>query len=123
MRQAVKVQTDVLRKLAPPVDTIATDVFGALERSSLYFQAAPQGEKHLVIAGSDLVNNTLQQDTGSLQLQGVHVHVLYEVCNGSALDCTENNQYWQNILLKEAGATDILFLDPAASQARANMLA
>jgi hypothetical protein len=116
VRQQVRAQTQQVRKLAPPVDNIATDVFGALERSSLWFDSAPKGSKKmLLIEGSDLENNTLNEDTGTLQLADVHTRFLFHVCE-DAPTCLSNDAYWTKILSQD-GVKDLLILDPASSQA------
>ncbi len=116
VRQQVRAQTQQIRKLAPPVDNTSTDIFGALERSSLWFESAPKGSKKmLLLEGSDLENNTLDEDIGTVQLADVHTRILFHICEDAPV-CLSNDAYWRKILSQD-GVKDLLILDPASSQA------
>lgn len=115
VKATVKKQTDRLRSLANrvSVDTVATDLSGALEAASEHFQGK-QGTKYLIIA-SDLMQNTEAQNTGAVQLSGVRVKVINRTCTDAQV-CESNDTYWRTLLLK-AGAASVSITDPSNSQA------
>src|SRR5207248_1450754 len=87
----VRISTEKLRHLIPPVDDIADDVFGCLFDASRHF-ATTQGKKVLVIA-SAMENNTRVNDIGSLSLSGVAVQVIWFRCT-TASACQETMTHW-----------------------------
>jgi hypothetical protein len=118
VRSLVKRQTDTLRRLEPPVDTISTDIYGFVERASQRLQGT-QGTAFLVLA-SDLDNNNLSQRVqGDMHLKHVRVRVIFHYCQ-NAPECESNDSQWQQVF-QQAGSTDIRFLDPGQSLATPNL--
>jgi hypothetical protein len=113
VRAEIKKQTDLLRQQAPEVDTIGTDIYGALLRSQEWFEAAAQDSDNiLIIAASDLKNTIQQQQDSKLRLP-VKIRVLFHVCDDVST-CQATNAFWLAEFRKD-GATDIVMLDPPAS--------
>jgi hypothetical protein len=114
VRSLVKRQTDTLRRLEPPIDTISTDIYGFVERASQRLQGT-QGTAFLVLA-SDLDNNNLsQQVQGGMHLKHVRVRIIFHYCQ-NAPECARIDAQWQQVF-QQAGSTDIRFLDPGQSLA------
>lgn len=111
-RQQVTRETDALRHFTPPVDSRATSIWGALARAEGWF-AGETGSKWLVLA-SDMLNNTDADEVAHLSLAGVHVRVLFFVCQHPA-GCDAVTAYWGQVF-QHAGAADWAFYDPARSQ-------
>lgn len=111
LRQAIKVQTDMLRALNPSLDTVSTDEFGCVKRASLRFQNIA-GRKILLLA-TDLENNTWQEWTPEYPLVGGRVEVIWHYCL-NAPECDENESNWQHTFT-QAGAVSIAMYDPARS--------
>ncbi|GAC1458831.1 MAG: hypothetical protein PVSMB4_18300 [Ktedonobacterales bacterium] len=109
VRAKVNDQTSRMRVLAPPVDDVATDLWGCIARASERLSSA-SGTKHLIIA-SDMENNTLREWTASHPLPGVHVLLLDYVCVEAAA-CAAKTAAWKEILMR-AGATSFQAYDPS----------
>ncbi len=118
VRSQVKRQTDTLRRLEPPVDTIGTDIYGFVERASQRLHGM-QGIRILVLA-TDLDNNDLsQQVQGGMHLKHVRVRVIFHYCQHAPV-CARNDAQWQQVF-QQAGSTDIRFFDPGQSLAAPNL--
>jgi hypothetical protein len=118
VRSQVKRQTDTLRHLEPPVDTISTDIFGFVERASQRLQGV-QGAR-LLVPATDLDNNNLsQQVQGSIHLKNVRVRIIFHYCQNAPV-CESNDTQWQQVF-RQAGSHDIRFLDPGQSLAAPNL--
>ena len=111
-RTLVKKETDRLRALAAPVDSIGADIWGCLDLASQHFQHE-HGLKSLVIA-SPLINNTALQ-VANVDLSGASVTVIYRNCVIESI-CLANDSYWKRIFLS-SHARSVNFYDPAQSQA------
>ncbi len=111
-RAQVKSQTDKLRALSAPYDSIAADDWGCLDLTSLHFRNT-RALKTLVIA-SPLINNSTVQES-NIDLSSAVVDVVYHSCN-VASTCQANDNYWRHVFLS-SHARSVSFYDPAQSQA------
>lgn len=97
-----------------PVDTTATSVLGCFQLAATRFQVQA-GIKMIYIA-SDLENNTdvdyTQNFVTTHALRGAIIHVIYFFSANAGRD-QEKRSRWCSYL-KSAGATTIVFSDPAA---------
>ncbi len=119
VRAAVHQQTQRLRSLTWPIDAIQTDVFGCVERASLYFTHA-HGTKVLLIA-SDLINNTFDEYvSGSMHLTGVKVKIAWYCADAPV--CMSVEAQWRQFL-RDAGAQSVEFYDPVQIQTLPDLLA
>lgn len=116
VRAQVRQETDQLRRLNPPPDAVGTSVWGCIERAADRFSGVV-GAKYLLLA-SDLEENEWVDYTLTYSLRGVHALALFYYCQ-TAPSCRAKSAVWSHTLLA-AGATDVRFLDPAASPVQPN---
>jgi hypothetical protein len=121
LKKQVTTDTARLVNLDPPVDEIATSVWGCLQRARERFQGVT-GKKYLIIA-SDMENNTnvdyTTDFTRTRALDGVTVAVVYYYC-ADARTCQSKTAQWQGIFAA-AGAASATFTDPAQSSVLNNL--
>jgi hypothetical protein len=111
LRQQVYSQTNKLRAYSPSQTNIGTDIFGCIERAAKRLQGV-QANK-LLLVSSDLQNNLLTQDVGSLDLTGIRVAVIYHYC-ADAATCQQGNA-WFTGLVRRAKAQSVNLYDVAQS--------
>lgn len=111
----VKSATATLESLSPPYDSVANDLLGGLFEASLAFaNFNANWDKYLIIA-SPLINNTLV-NASTINLQGVHVRVLFASCVPPVASvCAANNAKYEQ-LLRSYGASDIQIFDVQSSE-------
>lgn len=115
VRRQVRVQTDTLRRLAPPPDGVATSIWGCVAAGAERVQGDPAGACWLVLAGTDLEENSWQDYTPGLRLPGCHVAVLFYYCL-YAPACRATTDAWRAVFLAAGAAPDVRFVDPAQSR-------
>lgn len=114
VRQAVKAQTNTIRRLRPSIDYQAASVYGCVAKASEWFAETP-GRPLLVIA-SDLRNDTWVDyvPPQALALRGAVVRIVFFSCQAAPL-CQRRQAAWTQYLLA-AGASSVEFYDVAASR-------
>jgi len=112
VKAQVKHDTDSLRNLQLPAASDGTDIPGCLDDASEHFSHV-SGSKVLLIV-SDMQNN-INTQFSTVNLQGVVVRVLYRVCE-VASDCQKNDSYWRKVFM-QYGSASVNFYDPAESDA------
>jgi hypothetical protein len=106
----------------PPIDSTATSVWGCLQLARQRF-TSQTGTKFLIIA-SDMQNNTTVDYTSDFiahqYLKGVHVNVIFFVCQNGAGACQDTQAQWTHVFTA-SGAQPVQFNDPSQSQTLGNL--
>ncbi len=114
IRAEAKQATDKLKALVPPFDPVADDLLGGLFDASQDLVSF-NGDKYLLLF-SPLINNTLVNETSSINLTDVHVRVLFAFCIPAvASRCAANNAKYKKLLLSY-GAKDVQIFGVAQAE-------